>query len=150
MSNRSISYEYQNRKILVHRDNYRWCFSLYILIGSLNSSDTAFQLSRYLNQKLYDSKRVINSFVGDDHSLQISNKCSVLECYKTIKNCDTTGLICQCCDIITCKPNFPAAKTMINGKPKLNSYLSQEDKNLILLSRVSFFYCALIKKFQLE
>ena len=127
-------------KAVVDRDIFLLSILLSILIGSSNSVETAFHLSRYLNQNLYDSKRLTDSFVGDNQGLPISNKCSVLECYKTIKECDTTGLICECCDIITCKPHFPAAKILVNGKSRLTTSMSREDKNLVLLSRVSYFF----------
>lgn len=106
------------------------------MIGSLLQKNRSSQLSRYFNHKLYDSKRAIDKFVGDNQNLSISSSCTIKDCYKTIRNCE--GVICQCCDIITCKPNIPAAKTFINGYSRM--HLSKEDKNIIFISRVSLLF----------
>ena len=37
------------------------------------------------------------SFVGDNQGLPISNKCSVLECYKKIKECDILNTMLFSC-----------------------------------------------------
>ena len=102
-------------------------------LGLQNKVNTSSQLLRYFNHKLYGSKGVIDRFVGDNKNLPIIDKCSVKECYKTIKFC--SGLVCQCCDTITCKPNFPATRKLVNGKSTVN--ISNEDKNIVRLSRVS-------------
>ena len=114
------------------------------ILGNQNTLNTSSQLSRYFNHKLYDSKRVIDRFVGDNQNIPIIDKCSVKDCYKIIKNC--TGLICQCCDIITCKPNFSATRTLINGKSTM--HISNEDKNIVRISRVSILCFSILQFFE--
>lgn len=93
------------------------------------------RLAKLHNQELYKSLDVSDNFVGDNYDLPISNKCRVVGCHKKIIDCDSTGLTCQCCEMISCIPNWPVEDTLINGRPK--SFRSPEDRNIVLLSRVS-------------
>ena len=88
-------------------------------------------LGKLFNKKLFKLNQTIDNFVGDNRHLQISTKCSIIECFKRIEKCDPTGLMCQCCEILTCVPNIPAEELLVNGRSR--SYLSQEDKNIIHL-----------------
>ena len=94
------------------------------------------QLARLYNKELYKNLSQVDNFVGDNRNIvPISNKCIVVGCFKNIRNCDITGLICQCCEIITCVPNWPTEDPLINGRSR--SFWSSEEKNIIHVSRVS-------------
>ena len=93
------------------------------------------RLAKLHNQELYKLSDASDNFVGDNYDLPISNKCRVVGCHKEILHCDITGLTCQCCEMISCVPNWPVTDTLINGRPK--SFRSPEDRNIVLLARVS-------------
>lgn len=70
--------------------------------------------------------------------IPISTSCGIIGCFKKVRKCDITGLTCQCCEIMTCVPNWPAERVQINRRSKLS--LHREDKNIIHLSRVSYVF----------